>query len=244
MTLQRLLSHTRRAVDHYHLIDEGDKIAVGISGGKDSLTLLYALHGLRRFYPKHFELVAVTVDLGLPDFDTSEIENLCAQLSVPYHKVKTEIYQIIFDARHETNPCSLCAKMRKGALNDEIRHLGCNKVAYAHHMDDIIETFLMSLIYEGRINTFAPNTHLDRTGLQVIRPLIYVEEREIVAFKKKYDLPVVKAKCPADGSTKRETMKKLVRSLQAENPRIRTVLFSAIEHGNIPGWETDLNYKD
>lgn len=184
MTLQRLLSYTRRAVDLYHLIDDGDKIAVGISGGKDSLTLLYALHGLQRFYPRHFELVAITVDLGLPVFDTSGIENLCAQLSVPYYKVKTDIYQIIFDERKETNPCSLCAKMRKGALNDEIKRLGCNKVAYAHHMDDIIETFMMSLIFEGRINTFAPDTYLDRTELRVIRPLIYVQEREIVAFRK------------------------------------------------------------
>lgn len=243
MTLQRLLSYTRRAVDIYHLIDEGDKIAIGISGGKDSLTLLYAMHGLRRFYPKHFDIVAITVDLGLPDFDTSQIADLCAKLDVPYHVVKTDIFQIIFDQRKETNPCSLCAKMRKGALNDEIKRLGCNKVAYAHHVDDIIETFLMSLIFEGRINTFAPNTYLDRMDLHVIRPLIYVEEREIIAFKKKYDLPVVKAKCPADGFTKRETMKQMVKSLEAENPRIRSCLFSAIEHGNLKGWERDPDYK-
>lgn len=243
MTLQRLLSYTRRAVDLYHLIDDGDKIAIGISGGKDSLTLLYALHGLKRFYPKHFDIIAITVDLGLPDFDTSEIAALCEKLDVPYHVVKTDIYQIIFDQRKETNPCSLCAKMRKGALNDEIKRLGCNKVAYAHHVDDIIETFLMSLIFEGRLNTFAPNTYLDRMDLHVIRPLIYVEEREIIAFKKKYDLPVVKAKCPADGFTKRETMKQLVKSLEAENPRIRSCLFSAIEHGNLKGWETDPDYK-
>ena len=167
MKLQQLLSYTRKAVDEYQMIEEGDRIAVGISGGKDSLTLLYALHGLKRFYPKHFELEAITVDLGFQGFDLSRIEALCRELEVPYTIVRTEIAQIIFDERKETNPCSLCAKMRKGALNQAIKERGCNKVAYAHHKDDIVETMLMSLIYEGRFHSFSPRTYLDRMDLTV-----------------------------------------------------------------------------
>ena len=157
MKLQKLLSYTRRAVDDYQMIASGDRIAVGISGGKDSLTLLYALHGLRRFYPNNFELQAITVDLGFPWFDLSKIEILCKQLEIPYTIVKSEIGQIIFQERKETNPCSLCAKMRKGALNEKAKELGCNKIAYAHHKDDVIETMLLSLLYEGRFHVFSPN---------------------------------------------------------------------------------------
>lgn len=162
MQLQRLLSYTRKAVDEYNMIEEGDHIAVGISGGKDSLTLLYALHGLKRFYPKRFELSAVTVDLGFEDFDLSPVEALCRELSVPYRIVPSEIYDILFNVRKESNPCSLCAKMRKGALNQAVKEMGCNKVAYAHHKDDIIETMLLSLIFEGRFHSFSPKTYLDR----------------------------------------------------------------------------------
>ncbi|HOO28397.1 MAG TPA: tRNA 2-thiocytidine biosynthesis TtcA family protein, partial [Lachnospiraceae bacterium] len=165
MELQRLLSYTRKAVDDYQMIDSGDKIAVGISGGKDSLTLLYALHGLRRFYPNKFELEAITVNLGFPDFDLGPVKELCHQLDIRYTVVDTEIYQIVFQERKETNPCSLCAKMRKGALNEAIKALGCNKVAYAHHKNDIVETMLLSLIFEGRFHSFSPKTYLDRMDL-------------------------------------------------------------------------------
>ena len=162
MKLQQLLSITRKAVDEYQLIDEGDQIAVGISGGKDSLTLLYALHGLKRFYPKHFDIQAVSVNLGFPGFDLSPIKDLCKELQVPYTIVDTQIGEIIFEERKEENPCSLCAKMRKGALNQAVKELGLNKVAYAHHRDDIVETMLLSLIYEGRFHSFSPKTYLDR----------------------------------------------------------------------------------
>lgn len=154
MKLQQLMSYTRRAIDDYNMIQDGDRIAIGISGGKDSLSLLYALHGLQRYYPKKFDLEAITVDLGHPDFDVSSIHSLCETMRVPYTVVKTEIARIVFDERNEKNPCSLCAKMRKGALNDTIKKLGCNKIAYAHHKDDIVETMMMSLIYEGHFYLF------------------------------------------------------------------------------------------
>ena len=165
MKLQQVLSVTRKAVDDYHMIEEGDHIAVGISGGKDSLTLLYALHGLMRFYPKPFSLQAITVDLGFRNLNLEAVAKLCDNMEIPYHIVKTDIGRIIFEDRKERNPCSLCAKMRKGALNDAIKKTGCNKVAYAHHKDDVVETMLMSLIYEGRFHTFRPVTYLDRMDL-------------------------------------------------------------------------------
>ena len=167
MKLQQLLSYTRKAVDDYQMIEEGDKIAVGVSGGKDSLTLLYALKGLQRFYQKHFELLAVTVNLGFENFDLAEIKKLCENLDVPYHVIDTEIADIIFQVRKEENPCSLCAKMRKGALNTAVKELGCNKVAYAHHRDDIIETMLLSLLFEGRFYAFSPKTFLDLSLIHI-----------------------------------------------------------------------------
>ena len=199
MKLQRLLSLTRQAVDDYALIDSGDKIAVGISGGKDSLTLLYALHGLKRFYPKEFELSAITVDLGFENFDLSPVRSLCSELSVPFTVVPTDIGKILFETRKESNPCALCAKMRKGALNETAKQMGCNKIAYAHHRDDLIETMLLSLIYEGRFYAFSPKTFLDRTELTVIRPMIYVSEADVIGFKNRFSLPVCKNPCPVDG---------------------------------------------
>lgn len=236
MKLQQLLSYTRRAIDDYQLIEENDKIAVGISGGKDSLTMLYALQGLKRFYPKKFSIVGVTVDLGFPGFQLEGIQNLCRQLEVPYHVVKTDIGSIIFDQRKETNPCSLCAKMRKGALNQAVKELGCNKVAYAHHKDDVVETMLLSLIFEGRFHSFSPKTYLDRMDLTVIRPLLYVDEYDVVGFQKKYQLPVSKNPCPADGHTKREYAKELLTQLTRENPGVKERMFSAVVNGKISGW--------
>ena len=236
MKLQQLMSQTRRAIDDYGMIDTGDKIAIGISGGKDSLTLLYALHGLQRFYPEKFDLEAITVDLGNPDFDLSHIRHLCETMQIPYTVVKTEIAQIVFEERKEKNPCSLCAKMRKGALNDAVKKLGCNKIAYAHHKDDIVETMMMSLIYEGHFYSFPPITHLDRTNLTVIRPLMYVSEADVKGFCRKYQLPVVKSPCPADGYTKRQYVKDLLRKLNLENPGVKERMFSAIINGNISDW--------
>lgn len=236
MKLQQLYSFTRRAIDDYEMIQDGDKIAIGISGGKDSLTLLYALSGLRRFYPKKFELVAVTVDLGFHNMDFDKINELCESLQVPYHIVHTDIANIIFEERKESNPCSLCAKMRKGALNDEMKKLGCNKIAYAHHKDDVVETMLMSLIFEGRFHSFSPSTYLDRTNLTVIRPLIYVNEADVVGFVNKYNLPVVKSACPADGYTKREYASELLNQLIRENPGVKERMFTAIVRANLPSW--------
>lgn len=236
MKLQQLMSQTRRAIDDYGMIHTGDKIAIGISGGKDSLTLLYALHGLQRFYPEKFDLEAITVDLGNPDFDLSHIRHLCETMQIPYTVVKTEIAQIVFEERKEKNPCSLCAKMRKGTLNDAVKKLGCNKIAYAHHKDDIVETMMMSLIYEGHFYSFPPITHLDRTNLTVIRPLMYVSEADVKGFCRKYQLPVVKSPCPADGYTKRQYVKDLLRKLNLENPGVKERMFSAIINGNISDW--------
>lgn len=236
MKLQQVLSFVRRAVDDYNMIEEGDRIAVGISGGKDSLTLLYALNGLKRFYPKKFDIHAVTVDLGFQNLNLDKIQALCDELNVEYTVVKTDIAKIIFDDRKETNPCALCAKMRKGALNEAIKKVGCNKVAYAHHKDDVVETMLMSLIFEGRFHTFSPVTYLDRMNLTVIRPLMYMNEADVIGFVNKYDVPVVKSPCPADGHTKREYIKELLRQINQDNPGVKERMFTAIQNGNLKGW--------
>ena len=243
MKLQQLLSFTRKAVDEYQMIQEGDHIAVGISGGKDSLTLLYALHGLKRFYPNKFELSAITVDLGYEEFDLNPVHELCQELGVPYKVVKTDIAHILFEERKESNPCSLCAKMRKGALNDAVKEMGCNKVAYAHHKDDIIETMLLSLIFEGRFHSFSPKTYLDRMDLTVIRPIMFVDEADVIGFKNKYNLPVVKSKCPVDGYTKRQYAKELVRQLNTEHPVAKNRMFTAILNGDIEGWPERILHK-
>ena len=237
MKLQQLLSYTRKAVDDYQMIQPGDKIAVGISGGKDSLALLYALAGLRRFYPNPFELCAITVDLGFEGFDLSEIRALCEELQVPYYVQKTEIGEVVFQVREESNPCSLCAKLRKGAFNDKAKELGCNKSAYAHHKDDVIETMLLSLLYEGRYNCFSPVTYLDRSDITLIRPLIYVEEADIIGFVNKYNLPVVKSPCPADGNTKREYVHQLLQQLNQEHHGVKNRMFTAICTGEINGFK-------
>ena len=230
MTLQRVLSYVRRAVDDYHMIEGGDHIAVGISGGKDSLTLLYGLNGLMRFYPERFTIHAVTVDLGFQNLNLEKIQSLCQELNIDYTIVKTDIADIIFNQRKETNPCSLCAKMRKGALNEAIKKAGCNKVAYAHHKDDVVETMLMSLVFEGRIHTFNPVTYLDRMDLTVIRPLIYMNEADVVGFVNKFQIPVVKSPCPADGNTRREYIKNVLKNLNQDTPGVKARMFTAIQN--------------
>ncbi len=237
MKLQQLMSLARQAIDDYHMIENGDRIAVGISGGKDSLTLLYALHGLMRFYPQRFTLCAVTVDLGFDNLHLEQIKQLCDELNIPYHIVRTEIAQIVFETRKESNPCSLCAKMRKGALNEAMLAAGCNKIAYAHHKDDVIETMMMSLLYEGRLHTFQPVTHLDRTGITVIRPLIYLNEADIIGFVRKNHVPVVKSPCPVDGHTRREYIKQLIRNLNLENPGVKERMFTAVQNSQLDGWQ-------
>lgn len=239
MKLQQVLSYIRRAVDDYQMIEENDHIAVGISGGKDSLTLLYGLHGLMRFYPKPFQIHAVTVDLGFDNLNLGKIKELCKSMEIPYTIVKTDIADIIFNQRKESNPCSLCAKMRKGALNEAIKTAGCNKVAYAHHKDDVVETMLLSLIYEGRFHTFSPVTYLDRMNLTVIRPLMYMNEADVIGFIHKNNVPVVKSPCPADGYTKREYVKNLLQNLNRENPGVKERMFTAIQNSDMGGWNKD-----
>ena len=242
MKLQKLLSLTRQAIDAYGMIKENDKIAVGISGGKDSLTLLYALSHLRKFYPDKFDIVAVTVDLGFDNLNLEEIREFCKKLGVEYQIIKTQIAEVVFQVRKESNPCSLCAKMRKGALNEAIKKEGCNKVAYAHHKDDIIETMILSLFFEGRFYSFSPKTYLDRMDLTVIRPIMFVDEADVIGFKNKYNLPVVKSACPVDGYTKRQYAKDLLADLNRQHPGIKQRMFTAILNGNIPGWPERIPY--
>lgn len=241
MELQRLYSYTRRALDDHEMIQSGDTIAVGVSGGKDSLTLLYSLAGLRRFYPNSFHLAAITVDLGYDSFDTGNIADLCQKLDVPYQVVSTQIRDIVWKEHAMENPCALCAKLRKGALNDAAKTLGCNKIAYGHHREDMLETMLLSLLFEGRFHTFSPVTHLDRTGLTVIRPLLYVSESEVIGFQHKYQLPVQHNPCPADGHTKRQYVKDLLSQINRDNPGVKDRMFTAILNGLILDKEETMN---
>lgn len=210
MKLQKLLSYVRKAVEDYDMIKDGDKIAVGLSGGKDSIALLIALKSLQRFYPQKFELEVITVSLGFENMNFNSMIELCKNLEVNYTIENTNIGTIIFDERKEKNPCSLCSKMRKGALNDVAEKLGCNKIALGHNKDDVIQTFFLSLFYEGRINTFAPITYLDRKKLYSIRPLMYSREKDIKSFVNKSNIEIIKNQCPANGNTKREDMKNFI----------------------------------
>ena len=235
--IQRILSTTRRAVEQYRMIEAGDRIAVGVSAGKDSLTLLCALAELRRFLAVPFELYAVTIDMGFKEgFDLSGVEALCAQLDVPYRVVKTEIAEIIFEVRKEPNPCSLCARMRRGALHDAAKELGCNKLALGHHYDDVVETFMLNLFFEGRIGCFQPVTYLSRKDLTMIRPLVYTEEKEITRFARRAELPVCKSPCPADKHTERERMKEYLAIFDREHPGLYTRISGAIARGGIDGF--------
>ena len=236
MKLQKLYSYTRKAIDDFQMIKENDSIAVGISGGKDSLTLLYALAGLRRFYPVHYSLTAITVDLGYPDFDLTEIKALCQKLDVPYHIIPTQIGAIIKEQNKKNSPCSLCAKLRKGALNQAVIELGCNKVAYAHHKDDIIETMLLSLMFEGRFYAFPPMTVLPEAGVTVIRPMMYVPEKGVANFVVEQGIQIVKNACPVDGSTKREYARQLMEQINRETPGAKDRMMHAIVNGRFSDW--------
>ena len=230
MNLQQLMSKTRRALDQYDMIQDGDKIAVGLSGGKDSMALLYTLAGLRRFYPKKFELVAITVDmgLGLDEQEVDAVKKVCQELDVFYHIEKTQIGEVVFDVKKESNPCSLCANMRRGALNSAAVSLGCNKVALGHHADDLIETLFLCLFYEGRFSTFSPVTVLTRANLTMIRPMIFLREMEIIGFTK--DKPIIHNPCPADKNTRREYIKTVLKNLEKDNKKLRENVPGAITH--------------
>lgn len=235
--IKRVLSYTRRAVDDYDMIKPNDRIAVGVSAGKDSLTLLCALSELRRFYPVPFELCAITIDMGFEGMDLSGVEALCKELDVEYHVVPTQISKVIFDVRKEKNPCSLCAKMRRGALHSAAKELGCNKVALGHHFDDVVETFILNLFFEGRLGCFQPVTYLSRMDITLIRPMIYMPEKDVRYFASKAELPVVSSPCPADKNTEREEMKQLLSKLERENKGLRYRIFGAIQRGEIDGFK-------
>ena len=230
MTTQQMLSLMRKGITKYQLIRDGDKIAVGVSGGKDSVTLLKLLAEYRRFSPERFSLVAITIDLNFKNnpTDFSPIKSLCDELGVEYHVEKTDIGEIVFDVRKEKNPCALCSKMRKGALNTIAKNLGCNKIALGHHADDLIDTLLLSLFYEGRLSTFAPKSYLDKMDLTLIRPLIMVKEIDVTSYAK--TLPVVKSCCPANKFTKREYVKDTVKEIAKEIPNVRDMMFTALIH--------------
>ena len=234
--MKKILSLVRRCVEDYDMIEPGDKIAVGVSGGKDSLTLLCAMARLQKFYPVPFEVVGISLDMGY-NADFSKISALCAAQGVEYHVIPTNIKQVVFDIRKEKNPCSLCANLRRGWLNNAAKELGCNKIALGHHLDDAIETFFMSLFYEGRIHCFAPIAWLDRSEMTKIRPMLYVYEREIIALAKRIDLPVLASSCPIDGSTARAEIKQLIAGLSTDRKNIKKQVFSAIQKSHISGWE-------
>ena len=231
MQLQQLLSYVRRAIDDYQMIDDGDRIAVGVSGGKDSLALLYALKELRRFYPKKFDIEAISVDLGFGNIDFEKIRSFTDSLGVEYSIAKTDIAEVVFNQRNEKSPCSLCAKMRKGALNTMAKEHGCNKTAFGHHKDDIVNTMLLSLLFEGRFYSFKPVTYLDRMDLTLIRPLMYVEEADIIGFVNKYNLQILKNPCPVDGETKRQYAKELANQLNRDHPGAKERMFRAVLTG-------------
>ena len=234
--MQKILSRTRRAVDDYHMIEEGDKIAVGVSGGKDSLTLLCTLANLRRFYPNKFDLIAISLDMGFDGLDFSKVQELCDRIGVEYVIEKTDIAEVVFDIRKESNPCSLCAKMRRGGVNDLAVKNGCNKVALGHHNEDVIETFFLSLFYEGRIGCFSPVTYLSRRDIHVIRPLIYVAERDIKGYASRAELPIVFNPCPMDGKSKRQDMKDFINNSQSEDKFFKTRMMHAIQTG-LEAWK-------
>lgn len=233
----------RRAVDDYNMIEEGDKIAVGVSGGKDSLLLLLALHHLQSYYPKHYDLEAITIELGFEGMDFTPVAELCRELDIPYTCLKTDIKEVVFDVRKEDNPCSLCAKMRRGALNDAIRQRGISKLALGHHFDDAVETFMLSLLFEGRISCFRPVTYLDRSGVTQIRPLIYAGEQKIANLAQSLNLPVVENPCPQDKGSKRYEVKQLLKTLGQDYPDMRSKVFGAMQRLPLPGWQPKENWR-
>ena len=240
--MQKLTGLVRRCVDDYDMISAGDRIAVGVSGGKDSLVLLVLLASLRSYFNKPFDLEAITIDMGL-GMDYGPVQALCDQLGVPYTIVKTEIAPIIFDHRKEKNPCSMCAKMRRGALNQAILDRGFNKLALGHHYDDAVETFVMNLLFEGRIGCFQPVTNLDRTGIIQIRPMLYIHERTVDNFAVRQNLPVIENRCPVDKATKREEVKQLVFELSKTYPDLKERIFGAMQRLPLDAWEPHGRYK-
>ena len=234
--MQKILSQMRKAIEEFHMIEDNDKIAVALSGGKDSITLLLALHNLKRFYPKKFDLIAITVNPGFEFFDTTILKDLCNSIDTPFVEVESHIKEIVFDIRKEKRPCSLCANLRRGILNTTAIDYGCNKIALGHNEDDVLETFFLNLIYTGTINTFAPVSYMDRSKMTLIRPFIYVTEKQTKGYIKKNGIPIIPKGCPMDGFSKREDMKNLIKSFQKDIPNVRANIYGAIKRSNIKGW--------
>lgn len=234
--MQKILSHMRKAIEEYKMIEEGDKIAICLSGGKDSITMLHAFKALQRFYPKHFDIIAISIDPGFEFFDTEFLRKICSDLEIPLFIEKSNAKEIVFDIRREKNPCSLCANLRRGAINSVAIEQGCNKIALGHNQDDVIETFLLNLLYTGSIGTFAPMSYMDRTKITLIRPLIYTPEKETKRFIKRNNLSVMPVVCPMDGKSKREDMKNLIFTLGKSIPMVRANLFGAIKR-TLPEWK-------
>ncbi len=235
--MEQFTGLVRRCVEDYGMIRDGDVIAVGLSGGKDSMALLCALHSLQRYYPRHFELMGVTVGLGLPGMDFAPVREYVEGLGISYHYIESDIADVVFRERQEKNPCSLCVKMRKGAFHDKLRELGANKAALGHHMDDAVETFLLSLIYEGRISCFEPVTHMDRSGITQIRPMLYAEEKRITGLARKYAFPIVTSTCPMDKTSKRSLVKTYMYEVSRERKDFKIKTFHAMQRLPLHGWE-------
>ena len=235
--MQKILGYLRKAIEHYEMISEGDKIAVALSGGKDSITLLMGLKALQRFYPKHFDLIAISVNPGFEFFDTKFLEETCKNIGVEFVEAKSNIKEIVFDIRKEKNPCSLCANLRRGILNSTAIEHRCNKLALGHNEDDVLETFFLNMLYAGNLSTFAPVSYMDRSQITLIRPLIYASEREIKKFIKRNDIKVMNKNCPMDGVSKREAMKDLLYKFTVEIPNVRANLMGSIKRANINGWK-------
>ena len=234
--MQKILSHMRKAMEEYNMIEEGDKIAICLSGGKDSLTLLHAFKALQRFYPKKFELIAISIHPGFEFFDTKFLQKICTNLEIPFYIEKSNAKEIVFDIRKEKNPCSLCANLRRGIINSIAIREGCNKIALGHNQDDVLETFLLNLFYTGNIGTFSPIIYMDKSQITLIRPLVYTSEKEIRRFIRKNNIEVMPKICPMDGTSKREDMKQLIFTLTKSIPMIRANLFGAIQR-NLKDWK-------
>lgn len=237
--LNEFTGTVRRAVDDYNMIKEGDRIAVGVSGGKDSMLLLASMNHLRKYYPRHFELEAITIELGFDGMDFAPVAEFCEANGIPYTCLKTDIKEIVFDIRKEDNPCSLCSKMRRGAINDAIKARGISKLALGHHFDDAVETFMMSLLLEGRLNCFRPVTFLDRSGVTQIRPLIYAGEQKIANVAAALNLPIVENPCPEDKNSKRYEIKAMLKTMSAEYPDVKSKIFGSMQRLPLPGWEIE-----
>lgn len=241
--MQHILGLVRRCVEDYHMIESGERIAVGVSGGKDSLLTLAALHRLQQFYPLPFTLEAITLEMGMPGMDFTPVAELCEKWEIPYTRIQVPVYEIVFEERKEKNPCSLCAKLRRGSLNTALTERGISKIALGHHYDDAIETMLMNLLFEGRIGCFQPVTYLDRTGITQIRPLLYCREDDIRRVAAREGLPVVENPCPADGSSRRQEVKELIASLENTYPHLKQKLFGAIQRYPLYGWNREADER-